>query len=229
MTTWRIHWVASAFHVLWLVFSGGWIKRMRRLARTHSFLQMTTAKTLSASFVTWACLTIPAFISTPRPGSTQPWPRADRIRWSQSSLSDIWAKTENRIGLNFAMRPEDKSFDGYQVWESRILNRILSSRLHSRLCHNLTQLGYFRPSNRHAKYHNLYFTGASTHPGTGMPTAMVSGRLSAQRIMDDFASINWTHTNKRSSYVYDRYSRARFPDYETDRCRRCFGQARHRL
>lgn len=54
------------------------------------------------------------------------------------------------------------------------------------LCHNLTQLGYFRPSNRHPGYHNLYFTGASTHPGTGMPTAMVSGRLSAQRIMDDF-------------------------------------------
>lgn len=54
------------------------------------------------------------------------------------------------------------------------------------LCHNLTQLGYFRPRNRHSRYHNLYFTGASTHPGTGMPTAMVSGRLSAQRILDDF-------------------------------------------
>ena len=53
------------------------------------------------------------------------------------------------------------------------------------LCHNLTQLGYFRPKNKHPHYHNLYFTGASTHPGTGMPTAMISGRLSAQRIMDD--------------------------------------------
>jgi phytoene desaturase len=54
------------------------------------------------------------------------------------------------------------------------------------LSHNLTQLGYFRPSNQHLRYHNLYFTGASTHPGTGMPMAMVSGRLSAQRILDDF-------------------------------------------
>ena len=53
------------------------------------------------------------------------------------------------------------------------------------LCHNLMQLGYFRPDNRHSQYHNLYFTGASTRPGTGMPTAMVSGRQSAQRIMDD--------------------------------------------
>jgi phytoene desaturase len=53
------------------------------------------------------------------------------------------------------------------------------------LCHNLTQLAYFRPRNRHSRYHNLYFVGASTHPGTGMPTAMVSGRLAAERIMDD--------------------------------------------
>ena len=54
------------------------------------------------------------------------------------------------------------------------------------LCHNLTQLGYFRPHNRHPRFHNLYFAGASTHPGTGIPTALVSARLSAQRILDDF-------------------------------------------
>ncbi len=53
------------------------------------------------------------------------------------------------------------------------------------LCHNLMQLGYFRPHNKHSRYQNLYFVGASTHPGTGMPTAMVSGRLAAQRIMDE--------------------------------------------
>jgi phytoene desaturase len=57
------------------------------------------------------------------------------------------------------------------------------------LCHNLTQLGYFRPDNRHPRYHNLYFTGASTRPGTGLPTAMVSGRQSAQRILDDLRNM----------------------------------------
>jgi phytoene desaturase len=54
-------------------------------------------------------------------------------------------------------------------------------------CHNLTQLGYFRPDYRHPKYHNLYFVGASTRPGTGIPSAMVSGRQSAQRIIDDLS------------------------------------------
>lgn len=53
------------------------------------------------------------------------------------------------------------------------------------LSHNLTQLAYFRPSNRHSRYRNLYFVGASTHPGTGMPTAMISARLVAQRMVED--------------------------------------------
>jgi phytoene desaturase len=53
------------------------------------------------------------------------------------------------------------------------------------LAHTLTQMAYFRPSNRHPRFRNLYFVGASTHPGTGMPTAMVSGRLVSTRIKDE--------------------------------------------
>jgi phytoene desaturase len=53
------------------------------------------------------------------------------------------------------------------------------------LCHTLSQLAYMRPRNRHPRYGNLYFAGASTHPGTGVPTAMVSGRLAARRVLDE--------------------------------------------
>jgi phytoene desaturase len=56
------------------------------------------------------------------------------------------------------------------------------------LSHRLTQMAYFRPSNRHPRYQNLYFVGASTHPGTGMPTGMVSGRLVSERIMQELAA-----------------------------------------
>jgi len=56
------------------------------------------------------------------------------------------------------------------------------------LAHTLTQMAYFRPANRHPRYRNLYFVGASTHPGTGMPTAMVSGRLVSERIMEDLGA-----------------------------------------
>jgi phytoene desaturase len=54
------------------------------------------------------------------------------------------------------------------------------------LSHNLLQLAYFRPRNRHPRFGNLYFAGASTHPGTGVPTALISGRLAAQRILDEW-------------------------------------------
>ncbi len=56
------------------------------------------------------------------------------------------------------------------------------------LAHNLMQLGYFRPQNRHPRYRNVYFVGASTHPGTGMPTALVSARLASRRMMEEASS-----------------------------------------
>jgi len=67
-------------------------------------------------------------------------------------------------------------------WQKRY--NLMKGSTHG-LCHTLTQLGYFRPHNRHAYYRNLYFVGASTHPGTGAPTALISARLAVERILDD--------------------------------------------
>lgn len=53
------------------------------------------------------------------------------------------------------------------------------------LSHNFTQVGYLRPHNRHDHYHNLYFAGASTHPGTGLPIVLLSARLTVERILED--------------------------------------------
>ena len=53
------------------------------------------------------------------------------------------------------------------------------------LSHNFMQVGYMRPHNRHHRYRNLYFTGSSTHPGAGLPMALLSGRLSAERILKE--------------------------------------------
>ncbi len=53
------------------------------------------------------------------------------------------------------------------------------------LSHNFMQVGYLRPRNRHAHLHNVYFAGASTHPGTGVPIVLLSARLTAERILKD--------------------------------------------
>jgi phytoene desaturase len=54
------------------------------------------------------------------------------------------------------------------------------------LSHNFWQVGFLRPQNRHAKYKNLYFAGASTHPGTGLPIVLLSARLTTERILKEF-------------------------------------------
>ncbi len=51
------------------------------------------------------------------------------------------------------------------------------------LSHNFMQVGYFRPANRHRKWENLYFVGSSTHPGGGVPIALLSARLVTERIL----------------------------------------------
>jgi phytoene dehydrogenase-like protein len=52
------------------------------------------------------------------------------------------------------------------------------------LNHNLMQMGYFRPHNQHPRYRNLFFTGGSTHPGNGVPLALISARLAAEKIVN---------------------------------------------
>ncbi|MBN2387200.1 MAG: phytoene desaturase [Anaerolineales bacterium] len=56
------------------------------------------------------------------------------------------------------------------------------------LSHNFTQVGYLRPHNRHPRYHNLYFAGASTHPGTGLPIVLLSARLTVERLLKEQAA-----------------------------------------
>ncbi|HEY5902825.1 MAG TPA: phytoene desaturase family protein [Anaerolineales bacterium] len=73
-----------------------------------------------------------------------------------------------------------------QTWKER-LN--LEKGAAFGLSHNFTQVGYLRPRNRHAKYKNLYFAGASTHPGTGLPIVLLSARLTTERILEEMGTI----------------------------------------
>ncbi len=58
------------------------------------------------------------------------------------------------------------------------------------LSHNFWQVGYLRPQNRHKQYKNLYFAGASTHPGTGLQIVLLSARLTTERILKDTGTIS---------------------------------------
>jgi phytoene desaturase len=67
-------------------------------------------------------------------------------------------------------------------WQSRY--NLTKGASHG-LSHTFSQVGYLRPRNRHARYRNLYFVGTSTHPGTGLPSVLISARLTTERILQD--------------------------------------------
>ncbi len=51
--------------------------------------------------------------------------------------------------------------------------------------HTLLQMGYFRQPNRDRGVRGLYYVGASTVPGTGLPMVTLGGRMTAERIAAD--------------------------------------------
>jgi phytoene desaturase len=51
------------------------------------------------------------------------------------------------------------------------------------LAQNFFQIGPFRPNNQDARVRNLFFVGASTQPGTGLPTVLISARLVVERML----------------------------------------------
>jgi phytoene dehydrogenase-like protein len=91
-------------------------------------------------------------------------------RLAELGMADV----EAHIKTEVSFAPQD--------WKNRY--NLTRGSAHG-LSHKLTQMAYFRPHKRHKRYKNLYFVGASTHPGTGVPTVLVSARLVAERVLEE--------------------------------------------
>ena len=51
------------------------------------------------------------------------------------------------------------------------------------LAHTLRQSAAWRPKNKSRKVKNLYFVGADTHPGIGLPSCLIAAELVAKRLL----------------------------------------------
>jgi phytoene dehydrogenase-like protein len=91
-------------------------------------------------------------------------------RLAQTGASDL----EQHLKFEVAYTPRD--------WSNRYH---LAKGAAFGLSHNFMQVGYLRPHNRHARYRNVYFVGSSTHPGSGLPMALLSARLTAERVLKE--------------------------------------------
>jgi phytoene desaturase len=56
------------------------------------------------------------------------------------------------------------------------------------LAHTLKQTAIFRPNNISKKVKNLYYVGAGTNPGIGMPITLISAELMYKRLTGDTTS-----------------------------------------
>jgi phytoene desaturase (3,4-didehydrolycopene-forming) len=66
------------------------------------------------------------------------------------------------------------------------------------LNHNFFNILAFRPHIKHDLIDGVYFVGASTHPGAGVPTCLSGAKLTAERILQDLEiPISWQN---ESSY-----------------------------
>jgi phytoene desaturase len=50
------------------------------------------------------------------------------------------------------------------------------------LSHNMLQIGAFRPKNFDELFKNVFYVGASTLPGTGLPMVIISSKLAFERV-----------------------------------------------
>lgn len=55
---------------------------------------------------------------------------------------------------------------------------------------SLTQSGWMRPHNKSSFFEDLYFAGAGTHPGAGVPAVIASGKIAAE-LIDPEAAKTW--------------------------------------
>ncbi|KAI8370913.1 phytoene dehydrogenase [Blakeslea trispora] len=93
---------------------------------------------------------------------------------------------ERRLGVNnFANLIEHEEVNDPSVWQSKF-NLWRGSILG--LSHDVFQVLWFRPSTKDStnRYDNLFFVGASTHPGTGVPIVLAGSKLTSDQVCKSF-------------------------------------------
>ncbi len=108
---------------------------------------------------------------------------SDKDQVAANIIADLSARTgidmQNHIVSQTVMTPEEwgSAFDLYK-----------GSGLG--LGHGLRQIGGFRPKNVDEVFSNVFYVGASTVPGTGLPMAVISSKLVVERIDRMYGSVH---------------------------------------
>lgn len=106
---------------------------------------------------------------------------SDREEIAQNILNDL----SERTGYDLNSMIVSKTILSPEHWGS-LFNLYQGSGLG--LAHDMSQIGWMRPSNQDEQFRNVFYTGASTIPGTGLPMAVISSKLTVQRIFKSYGN-----------------------------------------
>ncbi|KAF5635943.1 phytoene dehydrogenase AL-1 (carotenoid biosynthesis al-1) [Fusarium sp. NRRL 52700] len=94
----------------------------------------------------------------------------------------VIATMRARIGVDLAPLIENEIINTPFTWQEKFN---LDKGAILGLSHSIMNVLAFRPGTQHSKYKNLYFAGASTHPGTGVPVCIAGSKIVAEQILKD--------------------------------------------
>lgn len=116
------------------------------------------------------------FILCPSPDLRFKPDYSDRETIAQNIIDDL----SERTGYNINSMIESKTVLSPEHWQN-MFNLYKGSGLG--LAHDLNQIAWFRPANHDEKYKNTFYVGASTIPGTGLPMAVISSKLTTEKLL----------------------------------------------
>jgi phytoene desaturase (3,4-didehydrolycopene-forming) len=94
----------------------------------------------------------------------------------------VFTAVESRTGANLRESVVKEVINEPYSWESKFN---LDKGAILGLSHSFFNVLSFRPSTKHGSYKHLYFVGASTHPGTGVPIVLAGSKITTEQILDD--------------------------------------------
>lgn len=112
------------------------------------------------------------------PQTTQDW--KDLVDTARKAVLSTISK---RLGVDLRKHITHEMLNTPHTWRDRFN---LDKGAILGLSHSFFNVLSFRPKTMHPEINDLYFVGASTHPGTGVPIVLAGSKITAEQILKHF-------------------------------------------
>lgn len=122
--------------------------------------------------------------SSPKQTTPPPQNKQDWESMLSTARSTVLSTIQSRTGAsNLSSAISHEIINTPKSWQS-LFNLDKGAILG--LSHSFFNVLSFRPSTAHPSIADLFFVGASTHPGTGVPICLAGSKITAEQVLDRF-------------------------------------------